>query len=165
MPLFSILLLAQAVTTPVTPSAPPAMMMPRKESEPVCIRAGDLPPEFAGWSMPPTKLLRLGAPAIIDAQDPKTVKWVIPAPANKPGNGAVVAFTIAKAGTYRIGLSNGAWIDVVAKGKALESVAHGHGPACTELRKIVDFKLTPGNYVLQFAGMPAPTTKVMIAAK
>lgn len=161
MILFSALLLVQAATTP----PPPAALLPRKESEPVCIRAGDPPPGFEAWSMPPTKLLRLGAPVIVDAQDPKTVKWAIPAPASKPGKGAVVAFTITKAGTYRIGLSNGAWIDVVAGGKALESVAHGHGPACTELRKIVDFQLKPGSYVLQLAGMPAPTTKVMIVAK
>lgn len=160
MILFSALLLVQAATTP-----PPAALLPRKESEPVCVRAGDLPPDFAGWSMPPTKMLRLGGPVVVEAQDPKTVKWAIPAPASRPGRGAVVPFKITKAGTYRIGLSNGAWIDVVAGGKALESVTHGHGPACTELRKIVDFNLAPGDYVLQLAGMPAPTTKVMIVAK
>ena len=70
-----------------------------------------------------------------------------------------------KAGIYSIGLSTGAWIDLVAKGKALTSVAHGHGPICTGLRKMVDFRLAPGSYALQLAGMKADTTKVMIVRK
>ena len=48
-------------------------------------------------------------------------------------------------------LGSGAWIDVVKDGKAIESTAHGHGPDCSGVRKVVDFPLQPGSYTLQVA--------------
>ncbi|WP_084465566.1 hypothetical protein [Sphingobium quisquiliarum] len=32
-----------------------------------------------------------------------------------------------------------------------ESVAHGHGPNCSGIRKMVDYSLHPGRYTLQIA--------------
>ena len=40
-----------------------------------------------------------------------------------------------------MGLSAGAWIDVVKDGAQVASSAHGHGPACSTLRKQVAFEL------------------------
>ena len=71
-------------------------------------------------------------------------------------------FQVARAGTYRVALGTSAWIDVVRAGRALPSQAHGHGPACTGIRKIVDFRLTPGRYVLQLSGTMATTLPVLI---
>ncbi|NJR79034.1 homogentisate 1,2-dioxygenase [Sphingomonas sp. 36D10-4-7] len=72
-------------------------------------------------------------------------------------------FQVARAGTYRVALGNAAWIDVVRAGRSLPSSAHGHGPACTGIRKIVDFRLTPGRYVLQLSGSAAAALPVLIA--
>jgi hypothetical protein len=46
-------------------------------------------------------------------------------------------------------------VEVVANGAAIPSVAHGHGPDCTPVRKFVDWDLKPGRYLLQVTGDPA----------
>ena len=139
------------------------MTMPMDKPEPVCVRAGDLPPAFANWNAAPRKPVILACPVVMTARPAPGVKWA--APAGKPGNGAVAWFRISTPGTYQIGLSNGAWIDLVAKGKTVTSLDHRHGPLCTGLRKIVDFRLARGMYALQLAGMPAAETKVMVVRK
>ena len=131
--------------------------------EPACVRAGDLPPAFAKWNSAPAKVLRVGVPVEVAALPAARVKWAVRP--GKPGPGAVLRFSIARAGVYQVGLSHGAWIDVVRGGKALASVAHGHGPLCTGLRKIVDFRLARGSYVLQLAAMPEATIKVMVVSR
>lgn len=75
--------------------------------------------------------------------------------------GGMVELTVKEAGTYRIGLGSGAWIDVVKDGKATRSTAHGHGPACSTIRKIVDFPLQPGRYVIQISANADPAIAVM----
>lgn len=91
-----------------------------------------------------------------------------PAPGRpaKPGSfGGVYQFNVATAGTYRIALEAGAWIDVVRDGKSLESVAHTEGPACSGIRKIVDFTLVPGRYALHLSGAKDAPMRVLIAPK
>ncbi|QDZ06777.1 hypothetical protein FPZ24_04205 [Sphingomonas panacisoli] len=91
-----------------------------------------------------------------------------PAPdrAPKPGSfGGVYQFNVTTAGTYRIALAAAAWIDVVRDGKSLESVAHMEGPPCSGIRKIVDFDLTPGRYVLQLSGAKEAPMRVLIVPK
>ena len=146
--LMTALILAQAA----------APMPMAKTPEPVCVRAGDLPPAFAKWNAAPGKTLVVGTPVVLKASP--TVAWAVPP--KKPGAGAVATFSVATAGTYQIGLSNGTWIDVVRGGKSVASTAHGHGPLCTGLRKIVSFALTPCRYSLQLASMPAAETRVMV---
>ena len=77
-------------------------------------------------------------------------------------HGGLVGFSVTEAGTYRVALGSGAWIDVVRGGKAAASTAHGHGPACSGVRKTVDFPLTPGRYILQIAGNGTPSIAVMV---
>jgi hypothetical protein len=89
-----------------------------------------------------------------------------PSRAPRPGTfGGVYQVTVATAGTYRIALEAGAWIDVVRDGKVLESVAHTEGPPCSGIRKIVDFTLAPGRYSVQLSGAKAAPMRVLIASK
>ncbi|MDD3798597.1 MAG: homogentisate 1,2-dioxygenase [Novosphingobium sp.] len=85
----------------------------------------------------------------------------------KPGGsvsyGGLIEFRIAEAGTYRVALGTAAWIDVLFHGKGLVSKAHGHGPECSGIRKIVDFDLKPGRYTLQISANGEPQTTVLIA--
>lgn len=74
--------------------------------------------------------------------------------------GGMAMLTIAQAGAYRIGLSSGAWIDVLHDGKPVPSTAHGHGEAC--IRKQVSFALQPGVYVIQLSGNPEPVIRIMV---
>lgn len=70
---------------------------------------------------------------------------------------------IATAGLYRLALSEAAWIDVVENGVLIDSTAHAHGPACTTVRKMVDFPLKAGRHVVEVAGAPNPTIVLMAA--
>ena len=73
------------------------------------------------------------------------------------------AFTVPTAGRYRVALGAGAWIEVARDGKAVASAAHAHGPACTPVRKMVDFDLQPGTYLLQVSGSTAPRLHLLVA--
>lgn len=84
----------------------------------------------------------------------------------KPGGsgsyGGLVRIDVSEPGTYRVVLGSAAWIDLVGGGKAVISTAHGHGPDCSGIRKIVDFPLTAGRYTLQIAANSEPQTTVLI---
>ncbi len=55
---------------------------------------------------------------------------------------------IAEAGKYGVAADGKVWIDLVADGKPLTSVGHGHGPDCSGIRKVVWFDLAAGEYRL-----------------
>ena len=84
----------------------------------------------------------------------------------KPGgavsHGGLLALQIDAAGTYRIALGSPAWIDLVRDGQPVISTAHGHGPDCTGIRKMVDFPLQPGRYLLQVSASGAPAVEVLV---
>ena len=82
--------------------------------------------------------------------------------AGSASSGGMIGFTVERPGTYRVALGAAAWIDMVRDGKAAKSVGHGHGPACSGIRKMVDFSLQPGRYVLQISGNAAPAVALMV---
>lgn len=83
----------------------------------------------------------------------------------KPGGsvsyGGLFGLTVTQAGTYRVALGSAAWIDVLAGKKTVASTSHGHGPACSGIRKMVDFALKPGRYTVQIAASETPDLVVM----
>jgi hypothetical protein len=85
----------------------------------------------------------------------------------KPGgsvaSGGLVSFHIAEAGIYQVSLDSGAWLDVVKDGAMLISTAHAPGPACTGIRKTVQFDLKPADYVLQISANADPHIAVMVS--
>lgn len=155
----------------------PAAAMAQEASPPCPPGAPALPPELAGWG---TKMQLAAAAAAGNAAGTAltigraatvtllpTAEVAYPVPPGKPGgsgsHGGLLSFTIATAGSYRIALGAGAWIDVAQGGKLLASIAHGHGAACSGIRKTVDFALQPGRYLLEVAGSSDPRLDVMIA--
>lgn len=153
---------------PVAAQTPPAA--------PVCTTPAPPPPELAGWhrAVPITAgdaaarapLLVPGVAARVALLPSARVGYAVP-PA-KAGDaaslGGVLALDVARAGTYRIALGVGAWLDVVGPQGAVPSAGHGHGPDCSGIRKMVDFPLTPGRYLLQIAASGAPEITVMVVA-
>jgi hypothetical protein len=134
-----------------------------------------LPAGMEGWNTPG----ELGAGRSAAAATPLTIgtavrAMLLPTPRvtyavrpEKPGgsvsSGGMFAFTVTSAGRYRVALGSGAWVDVLNGSTPAVSVAHGHGPACSTVRKMVDFDLKPGRYLLQVAGNGAPTLALMVA--
>lgn len=138
--------------------------------------SGALPAEFAGWSsrsamMAAKDFSGLPAAAVgigtaVDAALTPTgdVRYV--AAPEKAGGlasyGGLFSFTVESTGTYRVALGSAAWIDVLKGEAAVASTAHGHGPDCSGIRKVVDFPLAAGSYTLQIAGSAAPSLPLMI---
>lgn len=138
--------------------------------------AAALPPDLAAWT--PGRSLAAATDRTSLVQAPlaigkrvegmlaatDTVRFVHPPakPGDPLGKGGMFAFTVARGGTYRIALGTAAWIDVVKGARPLASVAHAHGPACTGVRKLVDFALKPGRYVLQIEGSKDAVAPVLV---
>ncbi len=146
--------------------------------EPPCpATAPALPPELAGWAtkaaITAAAQARDGAKSVLAPGQAATIALLptpqvrYPAQPAKAGDGAshggLVSFAVATPGTYRVALGAGAWIAVAQRGSLLASVGHGHGPACSGVRKMVDFALRPGRYVLEIAASAQPSLDVMIA--
>lgn len=93
------------------------------------------------------------------------IRYAVPPakPGAAAGRGGVLPLDIARPGTYRIALGVAAWIDVLRGRTAISSTAHAHGPECTGVRKLVDFPLERGRYVLQISGAPGPTIAIEVA--
>lgn len=133
-----------------------------------------LPAELAGWSdqMPVSAGLKpgdgatiaVGKAALVSLHPAKHLALAPPPakPAAGDGNGGTLAVSVSEGGTYRLALGGGAWVDLVQGGKALASVGHGHGPKCTGVRKMVDFKLTPGTYAIQLSGSASASLALML---
>jgi hypothetical protein len=149
----------------------------QEQAEKVCVKAGDLPAELAGWRQPHAALtaaakpadlkkaeLILGTAADATLQPTPTIKFTIDP--SKPGgsvsHGGLFAFTVPAAGKYRVALGSGAWIDVIEDKKAAVSTAHGHGPDCTGVRKMVDYDLKAGRHILQVSANGAPELTLMV---
>lgn len=142
-------------------------------AEPKCpADAAPLPASEASWS---TKVAAVSAssPTGLDKAEVKIGVAVLAALHHtpevtyaktpfKPGGsvsyGGMFKVMIADAGTYRISLGNPSWLDVISGDRVIDSIAHQRGPACSGIRKEVDFPLAPGAYVLQLsAGADAAT--------
>jgi hypothetical protein len=135
-----------------------------------CAAEAPLPAGLEGWatiraiSMGP---VRIGETTGLMLQPSAKVVFVLK-PERAPADGtfsSVYSVNVTRAGTYRIALSAGAWIDVVRDGKAIASVAHTEGAVCSSIRKIVDFTLAPGTYRLQLSGAKSAEMRVLIVPK
>jgi len=134
-----------------------------------CPTPAPVPPALTGWARPIAVVaggdLLVGTAASLTLQPQGAVRFAVP-PARTGKADSLAgqyAFRVARAGTYRVALDAGVWVDVVAGGRAIASGAHGHGPACSGVRKMVDFRLPAGRYVLQLSGAASPAVRVMVA--
>ncbi len=134
-----------------------------------------LPAGLERWSgQTPVRAGASAAPATPLSVGEAVVATLLPTPRvayamrpEKPGgsvsSGGLFAFAVPAAGRYRVALGSAAWIDVLSGTVPATSVAHGHGPDCSGIRKMVDFDLQPGRYLLQVAGNGSATLPLMVA--
>ncbi|HEY6814847.1 MAG TPA: homogentisate 1,2-dioxygenase [Croceibacterium sp.] len=76
--------------------------------------------------------------------------------------GGMASFAVEQAGTYRVGLSEPVWVDVVYDGKPAETVRFGPGPACSGIRKAVSFALEPGPHAIEISGGTTAGVRVLV---
>lgn len=164
-----------SVSIPLSLIALPTMVCAQDTGAPApCAAPADLPEALAGWRSP-TSAKAGGMQAKAVALTPgkavtlallPTPKVTYPLRPEKPGGsvsfGGLASFTVAQAGTWRVALGLGAWVDVVKDGKAMTSIAHGHGPDCSGIRKMVDYSLTPGRYLLQVAANGSDSLPLLV---
>jgi len=143
----------------------PSLQAQQVGAPPACTAPAELPAALTGWTAPGSMnaaasvkgsaAARLTPGKAVQLKLLPTPKVTYPLRPEKPGGsvsyGGLTRFTIAEEGIWRVALSSGAWVDVVKDGTASQSVAHGRGPDCSGIRKMVDYRLTPGTYTLQIA--------------
>jgi hypothetical protein len=155
----------------------PALAQVMREAAPKCETRVAPPPALAGWTEKSNvasattsdgltqAALTLDKSALVALHPTREVSYVTQP--DKPGgsvaHGGLLSVAVATAGTYQVNLSSGAWIDLLQGGKPILSTAHAPGPACTGIRKTVQFPLQPGNYVLQLSANAAPDIQVMVS--
>ncbi|MDE2620985.1 MAG: hypothetical protein KGL54_12560 [Sphingomonadales bacterium] len=116
-----------------------------------------LPPDLSGWR---------NRPARNGQMQPGRPRDLTLAPVREPdpGYAGEAPLIITRAGTYRIVLSDRAWLDVLKGDAALSSDGHAHGPPCSGIRKIVTFQLVPGTYRVRVSRSPVAQVRIMLAA-
>jgi hypothetical protein len=69
---------------------------------------------------------------------------------------------LPKPGTYKITLSQGAWIDVIQNGHELKSITSSSATGCEGVRKSVKFELPTGPFIIQLSGTIAHAIAVAV---
>ena len=88
-----------------------------------------------------------------------------PGRTRNPENSAagLLHFRSGKAGRYRISLSSHHWIDVIDRGKPVDSIAHEGRGGCERLHKVVEFDLPARRAItIQLSGGDRKNVSVVI---
>lgn len=152
---------------------PAISAVPQPQAAP-CASPHDVPEPWTSWfqkgemqagtQADGAPSLILGQPVVAHLTPVEHVRFAVPA-GRDAGQGYGGVFTVATKVRARVGiaLSDRAWVDIVDGRRSLTSVDHGHGPACSDIRKIVWFDLPPGRHVVQVAGSREPALRIMAA--
>lgn len=164
-----IIAMSLAAAVPATAFAAPAA--------PSCPSAPVLPPELADWSRDASSktIYAYGDDLGADWSPLGAARTALPlhkfeslrygiAPERKPDAykfGGMIPIDVKKPGRLVVALDAGAWIDLVRDGAVVKSLTHGHGPACSGIRKMVEFDVTQGRYQLQIVNAPTASIHAM----
>ncbi len=154
-----------------------AQAAPQAPARAACPAAPILPPELADWARAASSktIYAYGADLAADWSPLGAARTELPlhrfeslrygiAPERKPDVhkfGGMIPIDVKKPGRLVVALDTGAWIDLVQGGAQVKSVTHGHGPACSGIRKMVEFDVTPGRYLLQIVNAPTASIHAM----
>lgn len=113
----------------------------------------------------PLPLVRLNQPARVALAPTRAILLETPSEhaAAPASHGGLLELRVPLSGTYRFALDGHAWLDLSRGGKLVAPAAHGHGPACGPVRKIVDFALPAGTYTVQLSDAASAAITLMVA--
>lgn len=111
-------------------------------------------------SRPLAAAVKLGLSPLADVKLPME-------PSRKPKSQASYAgfvryAAVPKSGTYRITLSEGAWIDVVQDGQEIKSGPFSGATGCEGIRKSVKFDLALSPFVIEISGTTAKEIAIAV---
>lgn len=138
-----------------------------------------LPAELIGWThrqaMPgAAKITALKGATLalgkgVDAVLPMTGKITYLAPPRKPdglkNHGGLFQFSVDREGSYAVALGASAKIDLLKDKVTIAPTSRVDGPSCSTIRRVMDFKLTPGTYVLQVSAYADDRLALMITRR
>lgn len=79
------------------------------------------------------------------------------------GGRAEARMKIRKAGVFGIAIGREGWIDVTpARGRKLRMASESRGPRCSGIRKIVRYRLRPGDYRVSIGKIGGDRVRVML---
>lgn len=126
-------------------------------------------PNPQGWAKPERHLaarspdmkfgLKPGGTVQIALLDQNQVKFAA-GKATRKGYAGLAALDVPKAGVLELALDNKTYVDLVRGGKALDLAGEPKGHGCPGIQKALDFKVTPGRYVVQLSGSPDKSVKI-----
>ena len=108
--------------------------------------------------------LEVGKASYVGLNNTPKMKYVV-RPMNEGGTvsyGGIFKIAIKESGTYRVALGNASWIDVTKDAKPAQSIAHNGGPANSGIRKMVDYNLESGTYVLQLSAGADSSSAILV---
>ena len=120
--------------------------------------------EIAGGETQSAARLILGKPVVAALRPSVQVQYAVEPEKKRPKSfGGLFTLALKRPARVGIGLSGPAWVDIVKDREAVAPVEHGHGPACSGIRKIVWFDLAEGIYLIQIADSLARQLRIMAA--
>ena len=120
--------------------------------------------ETAGGEAASAPRLILGKPVIATLRPSAQVQYVVkPERQRMKSHGGLFSLALKAPARVGIGLSGSAWVDIVTDRALVASAAHGHGPECSGIRKIVWFDLPAGVHLVQLSGSAESRIRVMAA--
>lgn len=155
-------------------SSAPALAQTRPVETPACDTVPRLAEPWTSWPQSGDALaggevasaprLILGKPVTATLRPGDYVHFpVMPGKSGSQGHGGLFTLAVRTPARIGIALSDGAWVDVIKGTASVASVEHGHGPACSGIRKIVWFTVSQGLYTIQIANAPQATIRIMAA--
>lgn len=163
--------------------AGPALAQAAPHAAAACAEVSDsrLPADFSAWASPAHQMQASAGGAadmvpLLPVDRPAEVRLlpagavalpVAPGQARTPdkAHAGLVRITIPQAGTWRLAASTPVWIDVVSGRTPVASSGHGRMAPCTSLRKVVEFPLAAGDYLVQLSGNPGPDLRLLLTRK
>jgi len=116
----------------------------------------------SGDEIAPSAAVRLALAPIADAKLPQE-------PTRKPKDATFAGFVrvaaMPKAGTYKVTMSKGGWIDVFQHGHEVKSDAFSGATGCDGVRKSVKFNLAAAPVLLVVTGAPDKEIAVVVTAE
>lgn len=103
--------------------------------------------------------LKPGGALRIGLSPPARVKFAAGRPSRR-GYAGMAAIDVAKPGTLSLATGNSVYVDLVRNGKALPLAREPKTNGCPGIRKMLDFKVLPGRYLVQLSGSPARSVRI-----